>query len=222
MYNYIMLDDSFLIRALVFILAITIHEFAHAYAADRLGDPTPRVQGRLTLNPLAHIDLFGTVILPLFLILTRAPLLFGWAKPVQFDPYNLASPRRDSAIISFAGPLSNFLMATLSALIFHFASLNHLELGLAYSFLVQFVMINVILGIFNLVPVHPLDGGKVLVGLLPPDMADDVDRFLSQYGFLILIALIFPIFGGQALIWGFIGPTIEFLINLLLPGLGFI
>lgn len=213
---------SFLFQVAAFLLALTFHEFAHAYAADRLGDPTPRVQGRLTLNPIAHIDLFGTILLPLFLILTRAPILFGWAKPVMFDPYNLANPRRDAALISFAGPLVNLILAIMSAILLSTTLFYELGDGLFFDFLHQFVILNVVLAIFNLVPIHPLDGGKILVGLLPEKVAEDWDRILSQYGTFILIFLIFPVFGGQAIIWNIIGPTISFILGILLPTGGLI
>ena len=114
-----------LITILALVLAITIHEAAHAFAADRLGDPTPRIQGRLSLNPLAHLDWIGSFLVPAFLIFSGSPLLFGWAKPVQFDPYNLEHPRRDSALISFAGPLANLLLALLFGLIFQTATYLH-------------------------------------------------------------------------------------------------
>lgn len=216
-------QPAFLFQIIAFLLALTFHEFAHALAADRLGDPTPRVQGRLTLNPIAHIDLFGTILLPLFLLLTRAPILFGWAKPVMFDPYNLANPRRDAAIISFAGPLANLILAVISAFLLNttvfygLGQFQEIEGGLLSGFLYQFVILNVVLAIFNLVPVHPLDGGKILVGLLPEDVADQWDRVLRQYGTFILLFLIFPIFGGQAIVWNIIGPTISFILGMLLP-----
>lgn len=213
---------TFLFQALAFLIALTLHEFAHALAADRLGDPTPRVQGRLTLNPIAHIDMFGTVLLPLFLLITRAPIMFGWAKPVMFDPYNLANPRRDAALISFAGPLANLALATASAIFLNTILFYHLGNGFFYVFLQQFVVINVVLAIFNLVPVHPLDGGKILIGLLPEDVAGQWDKILQQYGTFILLFLIFPIFGGQAIIWNLIGPTIRFLLNIFLPTSGLI
>lgn len=214
--------SALILQAVAFLAALTFHEFAHAAAADRLGDPTPRVQGRLTLNPIAHIDLFGTILLPLFLILTRAPILFGWAKPVMFDPYNLTNPRRDAAIISFAGPLANLILAIVSSVLLHTSLFYNVGGDIAINFLYQFVFINVVLAIFNLVPVHPLDGGKILIGLLPEDIADQWDRILQQYGTIILLFLIFPIFGGQAIIWNIIGPTIKLLIGLLLPAGGFI
>lgn len=199
---------EFLIWIGALLVAITIHEFSHAYAADLLGDPTPRAQGRLTLNPLAHLDPLGT----LLLIVAR----FGWGKPVQFDPYNLENPRRDAAIISFAGPLSNLILATLTATTLHFLPPTELS----FNILIPFVYLNIVLAIFNLIPVHPLDGGKILVGLLSEDKAEDVDRFLSQYGTILLIALILPLFAGGSLAGQIISPTVNFIFNLLLPNLG--
>ncbi len=197
------------------IVAITIHEFSHAYAAERLGDPTPRLQGRLTLNPLAHLDPLGTVMLIL--------IHFGWGKPVQFDPYNLRHPRRDSAIISLAGPVSNILLATVCSLIIQILFSLRLEL-LPYStlgliltgFLQQLIVFNVILAVFNLVPIHPLDGFKVVEGILPEDRAREWHE-LERYGMIFLLFLLFPIFGGTAPVTRLISPVINFLLNLLLP-----
>lgn len=203
----------FVIGALSILIAITVHEFAHAWVAEYLGDPTARLQGRLTLNPLAHLDPLGT--LGLFLI------GFGWGKPVPFDPYNLPNPRRDGALISLAGPVSNLLLATILAVIIR----SPLFIGpLSSTYLSAFLMLtvrwNVMLAIFNLIPIHPLDGGKILAGLLPEGLADRFDEVLQQYGLVILLFLIFPIFGGGSLIWTIISPVINVVMNLLLPGAG--
>ncbi len=199
-----------LVTILAFVVAMTIHEFAHALAADRLGDPTAKIQGRLSLNPLAHLDILGSVLVPGFLILTGSPILFGWAKPVQFDPYNLKNPRKDAALISLAGPLSNLLLALVLALVIRLFPFS-------IMWLAQFVVINVILAIFNLIPIHPLDGGKILVGFLPREVAWEWDQLLNRYGLLILLALIFP-FGGQSLLSLFLYPIINLLLGLFLPG----
>ncbi len=184
------------------LIAITVHEAAHAFAADRLGDPTPRLQGRLTLNPLAHLDPLGTVLLLI--------MRFGWGKPVQFDPYNLTNPRRDAALISFAGPLSNLIMATLASVIIRFLTPYWSPL------LYPFVFMNVGLAIFNLVPVHPLDGAKIVTGLLPTDLAAEWQIIMNRYGTLILLLLVLP-FWGTSPILSIVNPIVDFILNLLLP-----
>jgi len=194
---------------LLLILAISFHEFAHAFAADKLGDPTARAQGRLTLNPLAHIDLVGTILLPFVLILFSG-FAFGWGKPTPFDPYNLRNPRRDAGIISLAGPISNLLLACLTALIIH------LFPSFIPGLLSFFVQINVGLALFNLIPVGPLDGQKIVFALLPRDLAYEYQVIMNRYGTLILIFLIFPIFGSSP-IMAILDPAIRFLIRLLLP-----
>ncbi len=209
---------EFIFGLVALIVAITIHEFSHAAAAERLGDPTPRLQGRLTLNPLAHLDPLGT----LMLILIR----FGWGKPVQFDPYNLRHPRRDSAIISLAGPTSNIVLAIVCSLVlyalftFRLAFVGYPMVSVfVYLFLgllQQLIIINVILAVFNLVPIHPLDGFKIVEGMLPEDKAREWHE-LERYGMIFLLFLLFPIFGGTAPVIRLISPVINFLLNLLLP-----
>ena len=199
----------FLTWAAALLAAIAVHEFAHAFMADRLGDPTPKLQGRLTLNPLAHLDPLGTLMILIF--------RFGWGKPVRIDPFNLKDPRRDQALIALAGPGSSLLSAALFALVLRillqFAPFNA---GLLYTLFSPFIVLNVGLGIFNLLPVHPLDGGKIIVGLLPKESALQVDEFLGQYGIMILLLLLFPFFG-SSLLSQLIIPPINFLLNLLLP-----
>ena len=204
------------------ICAIAFHEFSHAYVADYLGDPTPRLQGRLTLNPLAHLDPIGTIML----ILVR----FGWGKPVQFDPYNLRNPRRDSAIISLAGPLSNFLFATVCSLIIRLLLVTRLALlsnsitGLIVYFVMallqSLILLNVMLGVFNLVPIHPLDGFKIVEGILPAEYARQWHE-LEPYGLIFLLFLAFPILGSVAPLSRVITPVINGILNILLPGTQF-
>jgi Zn-dependent protease len=200
-----------LLSVVYLILAVAIHEYAHAVAADRLGDPTPRAAGRLTLNPLAHIDPVGTIALPLALILiSGGSFAFGWGKPTPFDPYNLQKPRRDAGIISIAGPISNLLLACVVALVIHF-----LPYALAVFF-VPFVVVNISLAIFNLIPVGPLDGQKIVFALLPRDLAYEYQIIMNRYGTLILLFLIFPIFGSSP-VMAILNPAITFVLHLLLP-----
>jgi Zn-dependent protease len=185
-------------RMLVFVvclvLATAVHEFAHAYTADRLGDPTPGREGRLTLNPLAHADPIGTIALPLFAGLTRAPL-FGWGRPVNTQPryYNRkVSMRGGMALVAFAGPLSNVLQALLVALLawgLVAGGISPEAHSSLFGVLGLFFIMNITLAVFNLLPVHPLDGGKVLAWLLP-SRAQAIDDFLAKWGWAILLALL--------------------------------
>jgi Zn-dependent protease len=201
----------------VLLLSLTIHEAAHAVTADRLGDSTARRLGRVSLNPLVHIDPLGTVVLPLLAIISGFPII-GWAKPVPVDPRNLRHPQRDFAIIAAAGPISNLLQALVASIVVRaaFASANAdpfqggpvswLENVLTFA-----VQINLLLAFFNLIPVPPLDGGNVLMGLLPPRTAYRFAQ-LRQYGFLILYALLLT---GVAR--ALIMPPTQFMMRLLLP-----
>jgi Zn-dependent protease len=196
------------------ILAITVHEAAHGYVADRLGDRTARMLGRITLNPLRHIDPVGTVLLPLGMYALTG-FMFGWAKPVPVNPRNLGNPRRDMAIVAVAGPLSNLVMA----LLWSIAMLGggwllpiSTWVGAPLVFMgAAGVLINVILLVLNMIPLPPLDGGRVLVGLLPARLARAVSQ-VEPYGLFILIAL---------LVTGVLGRIVlPFVIGviLLLPG----
>lgn len=185
------LDLSTIIaRVVVLLIAFTIHELAHALTADYLGDPTPRNMGRITLNPLKHLDPIGT----LLLIVAG----FGWAKPVMVNPMNLrGNPRTSMAIVAAAGPLSNIIMALLAAVFFRLGLVEFtpFPLGGGYSaqfsyLLSQFIWINLILAFFNLIPVPPLDGSKILFAILPAEMVYRL-RPLEQYGFLILMMVVF-------------------------------
>ena len=169
------------------LVSLSVHEAAHAWTADRLGDPTARRLGRITLNPMAHIDWIGTVLFPLVAIYSGVPLL-GWAKPVPVNWSNLKSPRRDFAIVAAAGPASNLILATIGAAVLGLgAGLLSYQ---AFDLMGRFVLLNALLAVFNMIPVPPLDGGNVAAGLLPVSIARMVDQ-LRPYGFLILYALLF-------------------------------
>ena len=196
---------------LAFIIAIATHEAAHAWAAYRLGDNTAKLSGRMTLNPIKHIDPFGTLILPALLILTKFPVVFGWAKPVPVNPANFASPRKGMMITSAAGPLSNLLLAGIFAVFLKAAAKGILfppEVGM---FFVYGVLINVVIGVFNLIPVPPLDGANIMAGLLPLEAARSYMK-ISRYGFLIMVALLYlGLF--EKLIMPIAGALIKFLVG---------
>lgn len=173
------------------LLAITLHEAAHGFVAWRLGDDTAWRQGRVSFNPLRHVDPFGTVMLPALLLLVKAPFLFGWAKPVPVAFHRLGRPRRDMVLVAAAGPGANFLLATISALLFHaLPVLPEVATRWVAENLLNSILINLVLAVFNLIPLPPLDGGRVAVGLLPRALARPLAR-LERYGFLIIIGLVF-------------------------------
>jgi len=190
---------TIIISLFVVLFAITIHEASHGWAAYKMGDPTAHALGRITLNPIAHIDPIGTILLPVILVIMGAPP-FGWAKPVPVNPLNLRNPRRDNLLISAAGPLSNFSVALVAFILLHMLKLanpdallirgatpslgNGLFLILYYT-----ILINVILGVFNLIPIPPLDGSGILAGLISEEAAEKYEM-IRPYGFFILILLI--------------------------------
>lgn len=191
------LFDTIFVIAIIMFSAV-IHEVMHGVAADKLGDPTARYAGRLTLNPVPHLDAIGSVILPLFLALSQSPFLFGWAKPVPYNPYNLfRAPRWGEAIVAGAGPASNFAIAILMGLVIRSGLLESLNpiLGVV-------VIVNVMLGIFNLIPIPPLDGSKILPRLLPPGLSEGYENFRRQLEYnpfvgMALVLLFIALFGSQ-------------------------
>ena len=193
----------------VLIMSLSFHEAAHAFAADRLGDPTARQLGRLTLNPLAHIDWIGTVLFPLIAMSSGIPLI-GWAKPVPVDMRNLREPRRDFALVALAGPVSNLILAVAAGLLFeaHLASTD--APGVLAQTLLMAVIMNVMLAVFNMIPVPPLDGGNVLMGLVPHSVARSIN-WLRPYGFLIIYALMLT-----GVLTAIMGPVQHFLLSFLL------
>lgn len=204
------------------ILAITLHEAAHGYVALRFGDDTALRAGRVTLNPLKHIDRFGTIIIPALLLLVRSPFVFGYAKPVPVNFSRLRNPRRDMVWVAAAGPATNIALATASALILHLAVLlPQPAAGWVGANLRISVLINVVLAVFNMLPLPPLDGGRVAVGLLPDRLAYPLAR-LERWGLFIIIGALFilPLLGGRLGVnlnifsW-LIGGPVNFLIELI-------
>lgn len=171
--------------ALALLAAVTVHEFAHAYVADRLGDPTPRAHGRLTLNPLAHLDLIGTLLILL--------VGFGWAKPVPITPTNFTNWRRDTVIVAAAGPLANVTLLFVLGVPFKLGLLPTYGIGAGpiSVLLLTMMQINAMLAVFNLIPIPPLDGSKILLGLLPPEQAVAYARVQLYGPFLLLLLLMF-------------------------------
>lgn len=177
----------------ILILSIVLHEVAHGYAANWLGDPTARLAGRLTPNPIPHIDPVGSILIPGFLFISGAAFMFGWAKPVPYNPYNLRNQKWGEAFVAAAGPLTNFLIAVIFAGIISLS--NILGLDEAFMDMLRYiVMINVLLGVFNLIPLPPLDGSKVIVPFLPRSIRfkyEDFMRYVENLGFIALFAVLF-------------------------------
>lgn len=202
------------------LLGVILHEVSHGWVAEKLGDPTARLMGRITLNPLVHVDLFGTIILPLTLLLAQSPFLFGWAKPVPVQFANLRGGRRSMAWVGLAGPLTNLALAVASALVYHGLRLADRHgmippLGILHQLAVPVflmarasVVFNLVLMVVNLIPIPPLDGGRVMVGLLPEGPAFALAR-LERYGMLIVLLLI------VTRLWSYlINPIVRFFVTL--------
>lgn len=188
-----------------FFLALTIHEFSHGLVAYALGDLTAKNEGRLTLNPVAHIDPVGTLLLPGLLLISGSPLMFGWARPVPYNPYNLRNGAQGQFMVALAGPLSNIIICIVSAIALKFALFSLDASNLLVLFLANLLVINFVLGIFNLIPIPPLDGSKVLMSILPPRY-EYIAIFLEQYGTILLIGLLIV----NATVFPFLGIILEF------------
>jgi Zn-dependent protease len=169
----------------IVVIALTIHEFCHAWAGHMLGDITAKSEGRLTLNPVAHIDPFSTLLLPAALIFLGSPVVFGAAKPVPFNPYAVRYGKWGAALIAVAGPLSNLMMATVVGLYLRVVDIS----GVTGQFLLQFVLINLAFFVFNMIPIPPLDGSRVLYAVLPSKLQDIMDQ-IERYGIIVIFAFL--------------------------------
>lgn len=198
-------------------LAISVHEMAHGYVAFKRGDYTAKMLGRVTLNPIKHIDPVGTVLVPIMLAFSGTGVIFGWAKPVPVSSRNFKSPRKDNALVSLAGPASNFILAAFLALIFRIllwvpgynAIMSSAVLKPLVFMIIFGIRISVILGVFNLIPVHPLDGSHIVQGMLPAHQAQVYSRH-ERYGYIILLVLLFT-----GILWTIIGPFYSVIISLI-------
>ncbi len=198
-------------QIVVLIFSIVFHEYAHGRAALWRGDTTAKEQGRLTLNPLPHIDPFGSILLPLFLIVTHAPVLFAYAKPVPINPWRFKDAKKDFAIVGASGPVSNLLLSIVAAVIFRLSFGISGGPNVLHQFLVLAVLINLVLACFNLVPIPPLDGSRILVGLLPDEWAQNYLK-IERYGMLIIFGLLFLGFF-RWLIWPIVMTLLYFLVG---------
>lgn len=211
------MPEFFALSIIILLFSVIIHEVMHGVVALKFGDQTAERAGRLTLNPIPHIDLFGTILLPALLIFTGSPILFGWAKPVPVNPLNFSNLRKGELLVSAAGILANFGLAILAALIFHVLNaLPQTFPALLGSLLRFMVLINLVLGIFNLFPIPPLDGSKILLSQLPYNLAKSYSR-IEPYGFLILLILLMVPFGQSSLLQTILG----FLVGIFSAVLGF-
>ncbi len=192
---------------IVLIMSVVIHEVSHGMAALYLGDETAKLEGRLTLNPLKHLDPFGSVILPILLVVTHAGFVFGWAKPVPYNPYNLRNQKWGDAIVAAAGPVSNLILACVFGILVRVGIGYSLFSSTLVSIFASVVFINIVLAIFNLVPIPPLDGSKILFSFLPYYMRN-VRIALERYGFFLVILFAF-------FLWNFISPIIDVVFRLI-------
>src|SRR3989344_1608100 len=212
-----MIPEFLALSIVILLFSVIVHEVMHGVVAKKFGDHTAERAGRLTLNPLPHIDPVGTILLPGLLILTGSPILFGWAKPVPVNPLNFSNLRRGEFLVSAAGILANFGLAVAAALIYHFLNALPQTFPALLGALLKFtVTINLVLGIFNLFPIPPLDGSKVLLSQLPYNLAKQYQK-LEPYGFLILLILLMVPFGNSSLLQTVLG----FLVGLFSQILGF-
>jgi len=182
------MDLGITLQIIVLIMSVVIHEVSHGYMAYWLGDPTAKYAGRLNFNPVNHLDLWGSFIVPVLLIISHSPFLFGWAKPVPYNPYNLRDQKWGPALVGLAGPLSNLFLAIVAGIIMRALMVSGIVEGIFLQILVIIIFINILLMVFNLFPIPPLDGSKLLFALVP--MSEHTKMMLEQYGFVFVVIFI--------------------------------
>ncbi len=182
------MDIGITLQIIILIMSVVIHEVSHGYMAYWLGDPTAKYANRLNLNPVNHLDIFGSFIIPFLLIISHSPFLFGWAKPVPYNPYNLRNQKYGPALVGLAGPLSNLILAIIAGIILRALMVFGMVEGFLLQILVIIIFINILLMVFNLFPIPPLDGSKLLFALIP--MSEHTKMMLEQYGFVFLLIFI--------------------------------
>ena len=209
------MPEFFAISIVILLFSVILHEVMHGFVALKFGDHTAERMGRLTLNPIPHIDLFGTILLPALLIFTGSPILFGWAKPVPVNPLNLKDIRRGELFVSAAGILANLGLALLAAVFYHILNALPQQFPAIIGAILVFTLkINLVLGVFNLFPIPPLDGSKVLLSLLPYNLAKEYQK-LDRYGFLLLLIFMMIPFGKGSLLQTILGFFVKLFSSLL-------
>lgn len=193
---------------IILVMSVVVHEVAHGMVAYYWGDNTAKDEGRLTLNPIKHLDLFGSVILPILLVLSQTGIVFGWAKPVPYNPHNLRDLKKGTLAVASAGIIANLILAIFFALVLRLAMAVNIDSPALFGIVSTIVLVNIVLTVFNLIPIPPLDGSKILFALLPYRYRH-IEIFLEKYSLIILLAFIF--FG-----WKLIEPVIFFITGILI------
>ncbi|MGB3921658.1 MAG: site-2 protease family protein [Minisyncoccia bacterium] len=200
---------DFLFQIVILVMSVVIHEVTHGYVASILGDQTARYQGRLTLNPIKHLDFFGSFLIPLLLYLSKVGVILGWAKPVPYNPYNLRPGRWSEALVAFAGPAANIVLALGFGLLMRFAYTSEAAWFSQDFFYITglVVFINILLAIFNLIPIPPLDGSKILFAVFP-EKFQELRGFFERYGLILVLFFVF-------FLWKFVYPLVEKVFSLI-------
>ena len=200
---------DFLFQIVILVMSVVIHEVTHGYVASMLGDQTARYQGRLTLNPIKHLDFFGSFLIPLLLYLSKVGVILGWAKPVPYNPYNLRPGRWSEALVAFAGPAANIVLALGFGLLIRFAYASEVAWFNQDFFYITglVVFINILLAIFNLIPIPPLDGSKILFAIFP-EKFQELRGFFERYGLILVLFFVF-------FLWKFVYPLVENVFSLI-------